>query len=73
MSMEDLVASRSQLLYEFGEVEYYRLKLANDLNRVESRAQSLVNDVQVIDRRITELNQEDTKPELHPNHSDVIE
>lgn len=55
LSEQELIASRSQVLYEFGEVEYHRLKMLKDLETVEKRAQSLLNTVQQIDSRLTEL------------------
>lgn len=58
-TQEKLLANRSQLVYEFGETEFYRLRMMSDLKKVESRAQSLVDEIQKIDVLLSEMNKTD--------------
>lgn len=58
-TQEKLLANRSQLVYEFGETEFYRLRMMSDLKKVESRAQSLVDEIQKIDALLSEMNKAD--------------
>lgn len=43
------------MLYEFGEVEYRRLRMLKELEGVEKHAQNLLNTVQQIDGRLVEI------------------
>ena len=58
-TQEKLLANRSQLVYEFGETEFYRLRMMSDLKQLESRAQSLVDEIQKIDVLLSEMNKTD--------------
>lgn len=58
-TQEKLLANRSQLVYEFGETEFYRLRMVNELKKVENRAQSLVDEIQKIDAVLSEMNKAD--------------